>query len=97
MDHTVGQKARVKQTKVAMRVSNPRIVLLENIRQSCIYLLHTQNIKPYWQYMIQFSDTCADINNPIFTEECSKNIMDFVGIDHQAVETCIAAQINSKL
>jgi hypothetical protein len=79
-----------------MRVSNPRVILLENIRQSCIYKLNTQNIKTYWQYMIQFSDTCADINNPIFSEDCSKNIMDFVGIDHQSVDDCIKSEINSK-
>ena len=80
-----------------MRVSNPRVMLLENIRQSCIYKLHTNDITPYWNYMIQFSDTCADLNNPIFTEECAKNIINYVGLNNDDIHKCIEEQINSKI
>lgn len=80
-----------------MRVTNPRVILMENLRQSCIYKLNTQDIKPYWQYMMQFSDTCSDINNPIFTEECALNIIDYVGLDHQKIDRCMEEEIKSKL
>jgi hypothetical protein len=95
MVHIVEPIVKVESLNIDMRVTNPRVILLENLRQSCIYTLNTLDIRPYWQYMMQFSDTCGDINNPIFTEECSKNIMDYVGLDHEKVNQCMDNQIKS--
>ena len=69
---------------------------MENIRQSCIFKLNTKDPSIYWNYMIQFSDTCADLNNPIFTEECSKNIIKYEGLDNAAIEECMKKEIEGK-
>jgi hypothetical protein len=47
----------------------------------------------YWDYMAQFSDTCADINNPLFTEKCGKLIIDNLGLDSLYIERCISDEI----
>lgn len=62
---------------------------MENIRQSCIYQLNADNIETYWDYMIAFSDTCADLNNPLFDHECSIGVMKALGIDESLVEKCM--------
>jgi uncharacterized protein YeeX (DUF496 family) len=95
MEHIVELKVKVNNPNIDMRVNNPRVILLENIRQSCIYKMNTQDIRPYWIYMMQFSDTCGDINNPIFSEECAKNIINFVGLDHEGIEICMENEIKS--
>ena len=69
---------------------------MENIRQSCIYQLNTKDLDPYWEYMITFSDTCADLNNPLFDESCSKNVMSALGIDQPIVNECMEKLIKSQ-
>jgi len=69
---------------------------MENIRQSCIYNLNTQDLDPYWKYMMTFSDTCADINNPLFDEKCSKNVMAATGIDENKVKECMEKLIKNQ-
>jgi hypothetical protein len=90
-----------------MKISNPRLILIENIRQSCIYWLTApkkcstadalckQNSLKYWDYMAQFSDTCADLENPTFTEKCSNLIIDNVSLDKTAINGCINSEINT--
>ena len=68
---------------------------MENIRQSCIYQMDTKNIDVYWNYMIAFSDTCADLNNPLFDHECAEGVMDSMGIDKSSVELCMKKLIAS--
>lgn len=69
---------------------------MENIRQSCIYkTFKTDNMDIYWNYMINFSDTCADINNPLFTEECAIDMMKFTGISVETINKCMKDSIES--
>ena len=56
-----------------LKISNPRYVLLENIRQSCIYNMF--DLGTYWNYMETFTELCADPNNPTFNLECSMNAL----------------------
>ena len=56
-----------------LQIHNGRIVLFENIRQSCIYQTFGLNI--YWSYMITFNSLCADLNYPTFNEKCSNNAL----------------------
>lgn len=72
-----------------MNIKSERSVLMENIRQSCIYLLNNYNLDVYWNYMIVFSDTCADINNPLFDAKCSENVMSVLYIDNEKVKECM--------
>lgn len=75
---------------------NPRLILLENLRQSCIYSEYfTLEPQKYWKYMITFSDTCLDLGKINFTEECSKSSLDLVGIDEDKIKTCMINNINN--
>ena len=60
-------------------ITNPRIPLLENIRQSCIYTLF--ELPVYWNYMMTFAKDCADVVNPSFTPECSLSTIKAIGIE----------------
>jgi hypothetical protein len=82
---------------IALGITNPRIMLLENIRQSCIYYLHPQDISIYWQYMELFAESCADVDRPSFNEQCSKDVMKYAGIDSEEVNKCMKQQIISIL
>ena len=68
----------VKETRMcstsnhALQIDNPRRILLENIRETCIYQEFGQEI--YWKYMTEFNTLCFDIKNPLFNEECSLNV-----------------------
>ena len=69
---------------------------MENIRQSCIYnIFKTENLDTYWSYMMNFSDTCADSNNPLFTEECAVDMMKYTGIEISRVNLCMEDAIKS--
>ena len=57
----------------AMKIENPRRILIENIRESCIYKEFGQEI--YWKYMLQFNKKCFDIKNPLFNEECALSVL----------------------
>ena len=79
-DNTVNEKSFipcVKETRMcatsnhALQIDNPRKILLENIRETCIYQEFGQEI--YWKYMNNFNNLCFDAKNPLFNEECALN------------------------
>jgi hypothetical protein len=81
---------------IELKVMNPRIILLENLRQSCIY--HTyrvENLDMYWNYMINFAEACADPKNPLFTEECAVDMLKFTGIDEAKIIACMEEEFKS--
>ena len=57
----------------AMQIENPRNILVENIRESCIYQEFGQEL--YWKYMLLFNKLCFDIKNPLFNEECAFSVL----------------------
>lgn len=67
-----------------LQISTGRLVLLENIRQSCIYQRFT--LDKYWEYMMKFTELCTDTNAPLFNGRCSKSVMKKIGIDDQLEE-----------
>lgn len=78
-----------------LRIQNPRYILLENIRQSCIY--KTFSLNNYWNYMVYFAKLCADPNNPSFNPECSRNVLKtvYLGSYEKLVTDCMNKLINS--
>lgn len=70
-------------------VENPRIILLENLRQSCIYNLF--ELDRYWDYMMTFSEMCADSKNPSFSENCAKKAIKFASLSsgEKEIEDCM--------
>ena len=74
-----------------LNVNNPRTILMENIRQSCIFLEFGQ--ETYWQYMLMFGQICADTNKPDFNEECSYKVINDTLIDYNIVQRCMKNMI----
>jgi hypothetical protein len=68
----------VKETRMcatsnhALQIDNPRKILLENIRETCIYQEFGQ--ETYWKYMVEFNTLCFDTKNPLFNEECALTV-----------------------
>lgn len=69
-----------------LNIFNGKLVAIENIRQKCIF--EVQNNK-YWDYMVSFSNICADLTKPDFTIDCSKRVMNSVQIDQTPVDDCM--------
>lgn len=72
-----------------LNIVNPKLVALENLRQKCIY--ENTLLDTYWNYMIAFSDTCAEVSNPNFTKDCSLGVMSKVEpkIDSTVIDKCM--------
>ena len=80
-DNTLSEKSFipcVKETRMcatsnhALQIDNPRRILLENIRETCIFQEFGQEV--YWRYMQNFNTLCFDEKNPLFNEECALNV-----------------------
>ena len=80
-DNTLSEKSYVpcvKETRMcatsnhALQIDNPRKILLENIRETCIFQEFGQEV--YWKYMSSFNTLCFDAKNPLFNEECALNV-----------------------
>lgn len=79
--------------KIGMKITNPRVLLLENIRQSCVYKLNSSDRSKYWDYMTNFSTLCADVNEPNFNEDCSKSVLSLIGQSSSDIDDCIKTAI----
>ena len=76
-------------------IKNPRTILLENIRQSCIY--QELGKDSYYNYMMRFGELCLHPEQPNFTPECSNNSMTLHSIvNHQRIEECMQDMIDKK-
>ena len=83
-----------------LKITNARYVLLENLRQTCIFIKHGLDI--YWNYMIEFGKQCINLKNPTFNEECSKLSYYHLQLnekDYNIVQNCMQDLIdfNSKV
>lgn len=76
-----------------LQITSPRIVLRENILQSCIY---TKSQDAYWNYMVSFFELCADIYTPTFNPECSRNALKSIGLysEIDEINNCIDNMMN---
>ena len=83
-----------------LNIDNPRLVLMENLRQSCIYIKYGTDF--YWKYMIEFGNKCANIKKPIFNEECSLMSLYAIGFEkknYENIKNCMQdlIDLNSKV
>ena len=83
-----------------LNIENGRYVLLENLRQSCIFINH--GLDTFWDYMVEFGKQCSNLKNPIFNEECSKLSfyhLKFKESDYRKIEDCMQdlVDFNSKV
>ena len=83
-----------------LNIYNPRLVLMENLRQSCIYIQYGTEF--YWKYMVEFGNKCTSIEKPIFNEECSLMTLYTIGFDsknYTNIKNCMQdlIDLNSKV
>ncbi len=83
-----------------LRIYNPRLVLMENLRQSCIFINYGLDL--YWKYMIEFGKLCVNLEQPLFKEECSVMALYQIGFDpknYTKIKNCMQDLIdfNSKV
>ena len=87
----------------SLNITDARKVILENIRQKCIYLdaynlTGEPNIKSnkytYWDYMDYFYNDCIKSNPPKFSYECSEASMIKANINNTKIEECILDSFN---
>jgi hypothetical protein len=76
----------------AMQIENPRNILIENIRESCIYQEFAQEI--YWKYMLQFNELCFDTKNPLFNDECALSVLKKISLSELDLENLNKCMIN---
>jgi hypothetical protein len=76
----------------AMQIENPRNILIENIRESCIYQEFGQEM--YWKYMTQFNTLCFDNKNPLFNDECALSVLKKNSFSEQDLENLNKCMIN---
>jgi hypothetical protein len=71
---------------------------LENLRQKCIYYhskTDSDNLlnDKYWEYMVDFAKTCADIKDPTFNSNCAYGVMNSLQLNVTDIETCMSNAI----
>ena len=76
-----------------LNINNPREILIENLRQSCIY--ETFGIEIYWVYMMTFYPTCTNIDFPNFGEKCSNQLIHDLNINNDSLIECMEHLIKS--
>lgn len=67
---------------------------LENLRQKCIYYYGKKDteqglIDKYWEYMVDFAKTCADIKDPTFNSNCAYGVMNNLKFNITEIEYCM--------
>ena len=74
-------------------------ILMESLRQKCMYKKNTDNLKNYYEYMKSFYSNCLDSYNIKFNERCSKQTLDSLGYPIEYLDDCVAESfgVNSLL
>ena len=75
-----------------LKITNPREILIENIRQGCVHSLYGTD--KYWKYMILFANQCANVNKPDFHSNCSETIIKVLYLNETQVSNCIKDSID---
>ncbi len=73
-----------------LQITNPRLVLLENLKQTCIFIKYGLDF--YWSYMEEFASRCADLTNPKFDRMCSEEVSGKLEInttEHNSILECM--------
>lgn len=76
-----------------LKIVYSKQVLLENIRQKCIY--KTFGIDVYWEYMKTFASICADLEIPLFNSKCSNSVLEKVGYSSEKIDECMSKNLEA--
>lgn len=67
---------------------NGRNVMMEDLRLMCLFNLTAKhNYSKYFKYLVRYSDKC--IGDLLFSEKCSKEVVESLGVKFKAVEKCV--------
>ena len=79
-------------------VQNGKVILLEDIRQKCLYNLSANKTDDesltYMKYMQAFYERCISVPNPKFNYQCAYETLGFIGYDVEQVKDCIVKSFN---
>lgn len=90
LDHCLSNGKYCTSPRYDLGVTNGKDILLEDIRQKCIYLItYKTDSTAYWRYMSSFYNQCILGANPRFNVDCSYEILDQVGIEQAKLKECI--------
>ena len=68
-----------------------RKILLENIRQKCMFELNKKKeIKQYFNYLATFARLCINVEKKSLTRECSQLTLKNLGYDKSYLDDCVA-------
>ena len=74
--------------KSTSSVQDGRAVVLENLRQKCMYNLFSTNMDYYYSYMSYFYSKCLNINIPKFNYACSRSVLAEIGLNEDYLDKC---------
>lgn len=98
-EHCLANGKYCAQPRYDLGVFQGREILLEDIRQKCIYLVSNGKIKSnqvdpllYWNYMANFYDNCITKNK--FNSECSYETVEDLGVSQEVINGCLMHSFN---
>ena len=65
-------------------------ILMESLRQKCMYQKSLENLKYYYEYLHSFYKNCLIYTTPKFNERCAKQTLDSLGYPIDYLDSCIA-------
>ena len=65
-------------------------ILMESLRQKCMYVKSEENKKYYYNYLQSFSKECLNTENVKFNERCSQQVLDYLGFPMDYLDECMA-------
>jgi hypothetical protein len=78
-----------------LNITNPQLIIMENIRQDCILTLKRSEV--YLDYMSEFYDNCLNKTKTVnFHKNCSEKVMESLSININNVKKCIESSFDSK-
>jgi hypothetical protein len=98
-EHCLANGKFCAQPRYDIGVSHGKEILLEDIRQKCIYLISIEKFSKeeanpllYWNYMVNFYDNC--ISNKRFGAECSYEAAEDLGVSQDVLNGCMMHSFN---
>ena len=71
-------------------------IIMEDLRQKCLYSISRNNINAYFNYAKKFHSECLDKKNTKFDEKCAKNVLKSLELPVGLIDTCMAKSFKVK-
>lgn len=75
-----------------LNITEPIIIIHENIRQKCVLKVSDNNTELYYSYMMSFQKSCLNKTfGVMFNKTCSNKVLKELEIDENLIDTCITS------